>query len=256
MAKRTHLSKTLFFELWAKRSGLSVKTIKKVYEQMFLLMAEELKFNGEFELPDICRIETVSMGGKDRRMFDIGYVFVEAYEGIKFKVKDKLLDFVNGRAVSDTAKRRKKTNRLSTSDIKLKNLTYEQRKDDFESYLNSLEEEMANKGLKRTNRVNDEQLIRLIAKYTGMTIASVRTMKESESNVIKYQLKSGRKVGYGNIGKFGLELSPYVEEHDGKNPYTGEEVYVEAREPFYYPQMTFLPAFKQEVRELTEDNFV
>lgn len=255
MSDNKALSRPLFFKMLANRSKLAEKTVRRVYEEMFLLVAEELRMNGVFELPDICKITTKQQGGIDKKTFG-EYMFVEAYEALKFKGRNRLLDYVNGRAVSKEAKKRRKSGRLSKSDIKLRNLTYEQRQQDFGTYLDRLEQETIDKGLKNPNRVSQEQLVRLIAKYTGMTKDSIRAMQESEANIIRYQLKNGKKIAYGNIGKFGLQYFAARKEHDGVRPYTGEEIFVEAKDAFYYPQFTFLPAFKQEIRELTEDNFV
>ena len=56
--KHNYLNHKDFIKLLAYRSGLSAKTVSKVYDNMLDLIKEEIKFNGEVRLNKFCRIST------------------------------------------------------------------------------------------------------------------------------------------------------------------------------------------------------
>lgn len=135
------LTKRQFFSVLATRTGLSEKTIRKVHEQLFLLLVEELKFNGEVDIPRICKITTRVQGGRDRKCFDKGYIFVAEYLAIKFKVKEDLLNFVNGRAIGHESKKFKKRGKKRRVDIQMENLSFEDRQKNLDKIIEDVMEE-------------------------------------------------------------------------------------------------------------------
>lgn len=138
------LTKRQFFSILSNRTGLSEKTVRKVHEELFLLLVEELKFNGEVDIPRICKIRTKVNGGKDRKYFGKGYIFVEEYLGIRFKAKEDLLNFVNGRAIGHESKKFKKHGKKRRVDIQLENLSFEDRKKNLDKIIDNVMEEKEN----------------------------------------------------------------------------------------------------------------
>src|SRR5574344_1817991 len=108
----------------AKRCGLSEKTIKNVLKELYLLIAEELRYNNEFYLPSICTFKTKVMGGKDVKDTHGGYRYIEPYLGIKVKRSDNLLDIVNGRPTSKKSRKRARLDYRTKNDVLVKNTKF------------------------------------------------------------------------------------------------------------------------------------
>lgn len=132
------ITKRQFFEILASRSKLSEKTVRKLYDVMFKLIIEELKFNGEIDLPSICKIRAVNRKGKDMYVPNIGMTYVHERIGIQFKVKDALVDFVNGIGLSKSAKKTARKGKITKRDIEIRNLKFEDRKKNFNNIINQV----------------------------------------------------------------------------------------------------------------------
>lgn len=102
---------------------------------------------------------------------------------------------------------------------------------------------------KMDNYVNNDQLTRLIAKDSGITIKAVAEMREAENEIIKTLIKMGKVVSLGEIGKFSLKDHPAKKGREFKRPYDGKIVYLDPKPPYQSPQFKFLPLFKQEIKQ-------
>lgn len=93
------LNKKDFFALLAQRSGLSEKSVRRLYDQMVKLVAEELKLNGVINLPDLCKIIAKEKKGRDVVLPDKRITYVDSRLSLRITPKDYLKDVVNDRVI-------------------------------------------------------------------------------------------------------------------------------------------------------------
>ena len=109
----------------ANRTKLSEKTVRKVYNALFELVAEELRFSDEVRLKRFGVFTTVQRGGKDRAVprpdGTIEIKYIEPYQKIKFKPAGEFINYANGRLVDKESKKRKRKGKLTKNETKLLN---------------------------------------------------------------------------------------------------------------------------------------
>lgn len=112
-----------FMKTLAKRSKVSEKTVRKVYDNLFELVAEELRFADEVRLKRFGVFTTVQRGGKDmmipRPDGTKESKYVEPYQKIKFKPAAEFTNFANGRLVDKESKKRERKGQLTANERRL-----------------------------------------------------------------------------------------------------------------------------------------
>ena len=107
----------------AEKSNLSEKTVRKVYNNLFLILSEELRFADEVNLKRIGRFYTVARGGKDKKVprpdGTLELRFVEPYKAIKFKPAEEFTNWTNGKLVGKESKKRLRKGQLTKSEQKI-----------------------------------------------------------------------------------------------------------------------------------------
>ena len=109
----------------ANRTKLSEKTVRKVYNALFEIVAEELRFSDEVRLKRFGVFSTVQRGGKDRPVprpdGTIEMRYIEPYQKIKFKPAGEFTNYANGKLVDKESKKRKRKGKLTKNETRLLN---------------------------------------------------------------------------------------------------------------------------------------
>ena len=109
----------------ANRTKLSEKTVRKVYNALFEIVAEELRFSDEVRLKRFGVFSTVQRGGKDRPVprpdGTIEMRYIEPYQKIMFKPDGEFTNYANGKLVDKESKKRKRKGKLTKNETRLLN---------------------------------------------------------------------------------------------------------------------------------------
>lgn len=139
---------TDFMKRLSSRTKLSEKTVRKVYDNFFLLLAEELRFSGEMRLKRIGTFTTEQRGGKDRNVprpdGTMERLYIEPYYTIKFKPTPEFKNYVNGRIVDKDSKKRERAGKLTKSEKSLLKYKTDDKERNLEIALEKLAEEVKN----------------------------------------------------------------------------------------------------------------
>ena len=114
---------TDFIKKLAIRCRLKEKTVRKVYDNMFELIAEELRFADEIHLKRFGTFSTVQRGGKDKKVpqpdGSFMYMYIEPYQKIRFKPAAEFTNYANGKIVDKESKKRERKGMLTKNEKKL-----------------------------------------------------------------------------------------------------------------------------------------
>lgn len=139
---------TEFMKRLSNKTKLSEKTVRKVYDNLFLLMAEELRFAGSVKLRRIGTFTIKQNGGKDKNVPNpdgtVSRVYIEPYFTIRFKPTGEFINYVNGRLVNKDSKKRERKNALTKNEKALLRYKTGDRERDLEIALEKLAEEVKN----------------------------------------------------------------------------------------------------------------
>lgn len=109
----------------ANRTKLSEKTVRKVYNALFEIVAEELRFSDEVRLKRFGVFSTVQRGGRDRPVprpdGTIEMRYIEPYQKIRFKPAGEFTNYANGKLVDKESKKRKRKGKLTKNETRLLN---------------------------------------------------------------------------------------------------------------------------------------
>lgn len=109
----------------AQQSRVSEKTVRKVYDNLFELVSEELRFADEVRLKRFGVFYTVQRGGTDRMVprpdGTLESRYIEPYQKVKFRPATEFTNFANGKLVDKESKKRLRKGRLTTNEKKLVN---------------------------------------------------------------------------------------------------------------------------------------
>jgi nucleoid DNA-binding protein len=114
---------TEYIKKVANRSRLSEKSVRRVYDAMFEIVSEELRFTDEIRLKRFGTFYTVQKGGVDKRIpnpdgsYSVRYI--EPYQGVRFKPSGEFKNYINGKLIDKESKRRERNNRLTKNEKKL-----------------------------------------------------------------------------------------------------------------------------------------
>lgn len=82
-------------------------------------------------------------------------------------------------------------------------------------------------------QISNSELIKMVSTRSEVEEATVGKVIEATSDVVTEQIKAGKQVTVGRLGKFGAR---HIEERKGRNPQSGEELTIAAHErPFFKP---------------------
>ena len=132
----------------ATRVKLSDKTVRKVYDNLFLLVSEELRFAGTVKLKRFGTFTLHQRGGRDKNIprpdGSVNRVYVEPYYTIKFKPAGEFINYANGRMTDKESKKRMRNGTLTKSDKKLLNYNTDDRERNIEMALEKIEKKIKN----------------------------------------------------------------------------------------------------------------
>ena len=107
----------------ANRAKLSERSVRKVYDAMFEIVTEELRFADEIRLKRFGTFYTVQKGGTDKRIpnpdgsWSVRYI--EPYQNVRFKPSGEFKNYINGKLIDKESKRRERNNKLTRNEKKL-----------------------------------------------------------------------------------------------------------------------------------------
>ena len=114
---------TEYIKKVANRAKLSERSVRKVYDAMFEIVTEELRFADEIRLKRFGTFYTVQKGGTDKRIpnpdgsWSVRYI--EPYQNVRFKPSGEFKNYINGKLIYKESKRRERNNKLTRNEKKL-----------------------------------------------------------------------------------------------------------------------------------------
>lgn len=95
-----------------------------------------------------------------------------------------------------------------------------------------------------------KEMIRYIAGKNGLTIKQTGEIIEDFLILAETGLLLGKSVPLGNLGKLKLKWKTERKARIGRNPATGEEITIGAREAHYAPAFRFSPSIKEKCERI------
>lgn len=139
---------TDFMKRLSTRSKLSEKSVRKVYDNLFLLLSEELRFCGEMRLKRFGTFTLEQRGGKDRNVpkpdGTLERLYIEPYYTIKFKPAPEFKNYVNGKIVDKSSKKRQRAGKLTKGERNLLKYKTDDKERNLAIALERLAEEVKN----------------------------------------------------------------------------------------------------------------
>lgn len=139
---------TEFMKRLTNKCKLSEKTVRKVYDNLFLLTSEELRFAGSVKLKRFGTFTIVQKGGKDKVVpkpdGSFENMFIEPYYAIKFKPSGEFMNYVNGRLVDKESRKRERRGILTKSERALLNLKVDDKEKNLDIALERLAKDIKN----------------------------------------------------------------------------------------------------------------
>lgn len=139
---------TEFMKRLTNKCKLSEKTVRKVYDNLFLLTSEELRFAGSVKLKRFGTFTIVQKGGKDKVVpkpdGSFENMFIEPYYAIKFKPSGEFMNYVNGRLVDKESRKRERRGILTKSEKALLNLKIDDKEKNLDIALERLAKDIKN----------------------------------------------------------------------------------------------------------------
>ena len=132
----------------ANRTKLSEKTVRKVYNALFEIVAEELRFSDEVRLKRFGVFSTVQRGGRDRPVprpdGTIEMRYIEPYQKIRFKPAGEFTNYANGKLVDKESKKRKRKGKLTKNETRLLNYKTDDKDKNLELAIEKIMEDNGN----------------------------------------------------------------------------------------------------------------
>ena len=91
-----------------------------------------------------------------------------------------------------------------------------------------------------------QTILKYIAEKYGIPKSMARDIIDDIFDVINAGVIKGARVPVGKFGKLFIKLKPATKERIGRNPLTGEEITIAAKEAKKVPKFTFSKSYKQE----------
>jgi len=100
-------------------------------------------------------------------------------------------------------------------------------------------------GQKQVDQFNKKEIVRYVAGKNGLTIKQTREIIDDFLIMAETGLLLGKSVSLGNLGKLAIKLKPERKARIGRNPSTGEEITIRAKEAHYAPSFRFSSSIKE-----------
>lgn len=104
--------------------------------------------------------------------------------------------------------------------------------------------------------VRGDDLLSLVAKYTGYNKEVVKDIMSAQSEVLITLLKNGYGARVPLLGTITLSTHKAREERQFKKPKDGEMVTLRATDEYQTPRFKFRDSLMKEFKELTEGNLL
>ena len=97
---------------------------------------------------------------------------------------------------------------------------------------------------------NKKNIIAYLAKKNGFSQEKIRAILDDHAYMLETGLLLGKTVSLGRIGRFSLRLKPRRKARLGRNPQTGEEITIPAKEAHMGPVFKFSSLIKERAQGL------
>lgn len=137
---------TDFMKRLSTKTKLREKTVRRVYDDLFELVSEELRFADEIKLKRFGTFTTKQQGGKDKNVptpdGSLRRVYIEPYVTIKFRPSAEFINYVNGRLVDKDSKKRERKGLLTKNEKALLSYTTKDNERNLDIALEKFAEEV------------------------------------------------------------------------------------------------------------------
>jgi nucleoid DNA-binding protein len=89
------------------------------------------------------------------------------------------------------------------------------------------------------DQFNKQNIIAYLAKKSGLTQDKIREVTEDYVSMMETGMLMGKTVSFGRLGRFSLSLKPSRKARIGRNPKSGEEITIPAKEAHWSPGFKF-----------------
>ncbi len=97
---------------------------------------------------------------------------------------------------------------------------------------------------KDADQFNKQNIIAYLARKSGLTQDKVRELTDDYVSMLETGMLMGKSVSFGRLGRFSMKLKPSQKARIGRNPKTGEEITIPAREAHWSPVFKFSASSK------------
>ncbi|QEN09741.1 HU family DNA-binding protein [Oceanispirochaeta crateris] len=113
-------------------------------------------------------------------------------------------------------------------------------------------------GSQDADQFNKQNIIAYLARKNALTQEKVREVTDDYISMVETGMLMGKNVSLGRLGRFSLSLKPSRKARIGRNPKTGEEITIPAREAHWSPGFKFSAGSKEKAASMplpeSEDN--
>ncbi|MBN2655534.1 MAG: HU family DNA-binding protein [Spirochaetales bacterium] len=100
-------------------------------------------------------------------------------------------------------------------------------------------------GQSAVDMFNKKEMVRYVAGKNGLSMKQTREIIDDFLVMAETGLLLGKSVSLGNLGKLALKGKPERKARIGRNPATGEEITIPAKEAHYAPSFRFSSSIKE-----------
>lgn len=105
-------------------------------------------------------------------------------------------------------------------------------------------------GQSSVDMFNKKEMVRYVAGKNGLSMKQTREIIDDYLVMAETGLLLGKAVSLGNLGKLSLKWKPERKARLGRNPATGEEITIPAKEAHYTPSFRFSSAIKERCEQV------
>ena len=95
------------------------------------------------------------------------------------------------------------------------------------------------------DQFNKKNIIAYLARKNGLSQEKIRLIMDDYSYMLETGLLLGKTVSLGRLGRFSLKVKPLRKARLGRNPHTGEEITIPARDAHMSPLFRFSSTIKE-----------
>ncbi len=101
-----------------------------------------------------------------------------------------------------------------------------------------------------TDQFNKKNIVSYLAGKSGLSQDKIRTIVDDYTYMLETGLLLGKTVSLGKIGRLSLKVKPKRKARIGRNPQTGEEITIPAKEAHMSPVFRFSSTVKEKAERL------